>query len=146
MKTTPEDLFKIHQELCSRGLALMQKKNADYGANNDALRNFRMAALINVDDAKGILLRMQDKMARIVSFIEKGHLEVTSESWDDSIVDLINYAVLLHACLREKSQMPEVDERGCGPISPCAPGFHMTTGQMDWRAARDRNAKEQRGL
>ena len=102
MITTNEHLFKLHQELCARGLALMQKKNSDYANSNDALRNFRMAKLVNVDEAKGILLRMQDKMARLVSFIEKGRLEVTSEGWDDSIVDLINYSVILHACLGER--------------------------------------------
>lgn len=106
--TTPEELFKLHQEICSRGLALMQRKNADYGANNDALRNFRMAKLVNVDDSKGILLRIQDKMARVVSFIEKGNLQVTNEGWDDSIVDAINYFVILYASLQERSKATEV--------------------------------------
>lgn len=144
--TTNEELFKLHQELCDRGLKLMMKKNADYANSHDALRNFRMAKLINVDDAKGILLRMQDKMARIVSFIEKGHLEVTSEGWDDSIVDLINYAVILHACLREKCAMPNPVGYGPDKSGYATSKLHMTTGPVDWRQAETENAKAARGL
>lgn len=108
---TQIELLKLHERLCASGRELMRRKNTDYGANNDAFANFRMASLLRLDPAQGVLLRMQDKMARLVSFLEKGQLAVTEESWSDSIVDLINYSVILAGLLGEAADKarPPVD-------------------------------------
>lgn len=97
------DLLDLHKSLCESGRSLMERKNADYGGTHDPFANFRMSALLHLDPSMGVLLRMQDKMARLVSFIEKGNLAVTEESWRDSIIDIINYSVLLAGLLEEKA-------------------------------------------
>ncbi len=102
MSFSKADLMDLHTFLCARARDIIEKKNADYGATDDPFHNFRMAALLKLPPESGILLRMQDKMARIVSFLEKGNLRVTEESWEDSCVDLINYTVLLCGMLHEK--------------------------------------------
>lgn len=101
MTMTREDLFALHDRLTSVAKELIARKNADYGANTDPFANFRMSALLHIAPEFGVLLRMQDKMARLVSFIEKGELQVTEESWEDACIDIINYTVILCGLLKE---------------------------------------------
>lgn len=103
-KTSPEGLFKLHEKLCSQARELMTRKNQDYGSDADAYRNFRMSELLRLKPSQGVLLRMQDKMARIVSFLEKGKLVVSEESWRDCCVDLLNYTVILCGLLEEEAE------------------------------------------
>jgi hypothetical protein len=95
-------LLSLHRTLTEQARELMTRKNADYGANADPFANFRMSALLHIEPEFGVLLRMQDKMARLVSFLEKGELAVKEESWSDAIIDIINYSVLLCGLLRER--------------------------------------------
>jgi hypothetical protein len=111
--TTPEILLQSHADLTNEARDLMTRKNADYKAgSNDAFANFRMSSLLHVDPSIGCMLRMQDKMARLLAFIEKGTLAVKEESWHDCCIDLINYTVILHGLLREKAT-PKPDLSGC---------------------------------
>lgn len=103
-KTTPEQFRKLHRDLTEEALDLMARKNADYGADADAMANFRMSELLKIRPVLGAMLRMQDKMARLVSFIEKGHLAVVEESWHDCLIDLINYSVIVHGLLDEMTR------------------------------------------
>ena len=99
---TPEQLFELHSRLTEEARKLMERKNADYSsASRDPFANFRMSGLLHVPPAIGAMLRMQDKMARLLSFIERGNLAVSEESWHDCVVDLINYSVILHGLLEE---------------------------------------------
>jgi len=98
-------LFNLHGELTRRAKALMEKKNNDYrSGTGDPYANFRGSATLGVSPVRGILLRMQDKMCRIATFDEKGELLVKDEGVDDSILDIINYAVLIAGLVRENKQ------------------------------------------
>ena len=55
----------------------------------------------------GILLRVQDKLKRIESFVRNGNLSVTEESWMDSCEDVINYMVLIAAILKRDADAYE---------------------------------------
>ena len=101
MKMTREELFALHDQLTSTAKALMARKNADYGANEDPFANFRMSALLHIQPEFGVLLRMQDKMARLISFLEKGELQVKEEGWEDACIDILNYTVILCGLLKE---------------------------------------------
>ena len=98
---TKDELFQMHEALCEKARELMRKKNEDYSNGADPFANFRMSRLLHIPEAKGVLLRMQDKMARMVSLIDRGDLKVKDESMSDTIVDLINYSVILHGLLKE---------------------------------------------
>jgi hypothetical protein len=102
LTSTRAQLLSLHKTLTEQARELMTRKNADYGANADPFANFRMSALLHIEPEFGVLLRMQDKMARLVSFLEKGELAVKEESWSDAIIDIINYSVLLCGLLQEK--------------------------------------------
>ena len=100
---TRQDFNDFHVKMCSEAFELMKRKNADYGGAADPFANFRMSALLGLNPEDGVLLRMQDKMARIVSFLRKGDLAVKEESWRDACVDLVNYSVILAGLLTERS-------------------------------------------
>lgn len=100
---TKEHLFEMHQKLCSTGFELLKAKNADYSKAHP-LGNFMVAEALQACSAEnGIIVRMSDKLSRLVSILEKG-AEVKSESVTDTIVDIINYAVLLQAVITFKGE------------------------------------------
>jgi hypothetical protein len=90
-----ESLYDLHKSLTSDTLRLMKAKNNDYSYGNDPYNNFRGSDMLGVSPIIGILLRMQDKMMRIKTFALSNNLNVKEESVNDSIIDLINYVVLI---------------------------------------------------
>lgn len=95
-------LFALHEHTCSAGLELMKKKNADY-SKADPLGNFFVSEALQACTAEvGILVRMTDKLSRLVSILSKGECQVKDESIDDTIIDVVNYAVLLRAVIHKK--------------------------------------------
>lgn len=50
----------------------------------------------------GMLVRLTDKMSRLSSFAESGKLAVENESFEDTVVDVINYMVLFYAYIKDK--------------------------------------------
>ena len=102
---TNTELFKIHKELCSTALELMQRKNHDYAGSrgNEPFANFtRTEAMGITTTEKAMLVRMLDKMSRLSSFVESGKLAVENESFEDTIIDIVNYSVLMYAYLHDK--------------------------------------------
>lgn len=94
-----QELLRLHEELCYQGRQLMELKNQDYGGVSDPFANFRRFG------ALGILVRLDDKLSRLASFVEKGDLKLKSESVQDTIVDGINYLVLLAAFLKSEGMI-----------------------------------------
>ena len=71
--------LKIIQE---EALTLFEKKNTDYG---DAFATFGLI---------GVLVRIQDKIQRLVSITKNGVHLVNDESLRDTLIDLHNYAAM----------------------------------------------------
>lgn len=108
MTITPQQLQDLHRILTEESRALMERKNADYKAGSgDPFANFRMSELLHIKPVLGAMLRMQDKMARLLAFIERGTLAVKEESWHDCVLDLINYSVIVHGLLEEMATKKE---------------------------------------
>ena len=103
-------LVDLHEVMTSRCLETMIKKNNDY-ANpehaNNPFANFDASRVFGIHPAMGILLRVQDKLKRIESFVRNGDLSVSEESWMDSCEDVINYMVLIAAILKRESDANE---------------------------------------
>ena len=102
---TREDLIRNHEMLCNTARELMKKKNADYAGRGgfEPFANFtRVESMGICSTERGMLVRVTDKMSRLSSFVESGKLEVANESFEDTIVDVINYMVLLHSYLKDK--------------------------------------------
>lgn len=99
---TQEELLRLHGDLCHSAGVLMKRKNNDYAHGMDPFANFRAAEVFGVDPRIGLLLRLQDKLKRLYTFADKGALSVDGEGWRDSVLDVINYAVLYAGlCLDE---------------------------------------------
>jgi len=107
----PETLFKLHEATCKKTLDIMRAKNSDYCGGEhtvDALANFKTAESLGLHPVTGLLLRMQDKLMRIKSFVNDGKLSVSGESVDDACEDLVNYAILAKALfIEEREQLCE---------------------------------------
>jgi len=105
------ELFELHKETCERGLELMRKKNRDYAHDESSpFTNLRGSAVVGVNPLQGVLVRCIDKFSRITTFIEKGDLLVVNESVEDSIVDIINYMVILKGMIIEDARIREFEE------------------------------------
>lgn len=104
-----KELIALHQNLCSRACELMAKKNHDYSGvqdTEDAFQNFRFIEATGATTAEvGIFTRICDKVKRLGGVVARGnHLQVSDESFEDTILDLINYAVILHGYRLSKSK------------------------------------------
>lgn len=92
---TRDELFQLHKDLCDKARELMQRKNHDY-ASQDPFDNFYVVEALRITSAEeGILVRMSDKLARLASVLKKG--SQVDESVEDTVLDLVNYSVLLQA-------------------------------------------------
>jgi hypothetical protein len=103
LKGTPFDpstargrLLALHHSLTQEARLLMEKKNADYASEDDPYANFRMFGLV------GIVVRLGDKLARLKTFTERGSFKVQDEQLHDTLLDIINYAVLFEGMSKEK--------------------------------------------
>jgi hypothetical protein len=101
---TRQELIDLHKDTCKQCRKLMKRKNQDYAGDADALANFRSSITVGVPPAKGILMRMIDKMKRVQSFVERGDLKVEGEPVEDACDDLLNYALLLKATLIDRDE------------------------------------------
>ena len=101
LKMDREMLLKTHSALCIAAKALMERKNHDYsgGADgDDPFLNFSRVEKLGITDTKtGFMVRMTDKVSRLITFIQSGELKDKDETFKDTILDLINYSVLLYA-------------------------------------------------
>ena len=77
-ETRIDQMVKVHDE----ALELFMKKNADYG---DAFATYGTI---------GVIVRMGDKIQRLISVSNKGVALVDTESLRDTLIDLHNYAAM----------------------------------------------------
>ena len=103
---TREGLLALHEDLCGRARELMAAKNHDYAGQDEAadpFRNFRLCEALGLCTAEaGLLVRLSDKLSRLATFAACGRLVVADESVEDTLIDVINYAVLLAGLMRDK--------------------------------------------
>jgi hypothetical protein len=95
-ETSFTEMTRVEQmaEIQKKGLDLFRRKNADYG---DAFATY---------GAIGVLVRMGDKIHRLMSISAKGIRVVDDESMADTLLDLHNYsAMALMLIEEEKSKM-----------------------------------------
>ena len=76
----------------SEALELFKRKNADYG---DAFANY---------GSIGVIVRMGDKIQRLVSVTNRSVSLIDNESLRDTLIDLHNYAAMAIMLIDEKNQ------------------------------------------
>ena len=89
-------------KILSQMAEVHHKKSADYGAGTDPLANLRASVQFGIPAWIGAMIRAQDKMVRIQSFVRKAKL--VNESVEDSLLDLASYAILALILFREQAE------------------------------------------
>ena len=86
--------FRINQmkEVQNEALQLFIKKNTDYG---DAFATYGTV---------GVIVRMGDKIQRLISVTNKGVSLVDNESLRDTLIDLYNYSAMGIMLIDEKRE------------------------------------------
>jgi hypothetical protein len=130
-----KELLELHDTVCKSARAIMEVKNHDYAnpaSTGDPFANFRRAEAMGVcSTERGFMVRMVDKLSRLSTFADTGTLKVANESFEDAILDLINYGVLLigHVTDKQKAlgevEVPEPDGPPCSDCGMYA-GHHLT--------------------
>ena len=90
--------FRINQmkEVQNESLELFIKKNTDYG---DAFATYGTV---------GVIVRMGDKIQRLISVTNKGVSLVDNESLRDTLIDLYNYSAMGIMLIDEKREKNEL--------------------------------------
>ena len=104
-KMDAEELFAYHHQMCRKALEICRVKNHDYATGGDGgpFANFaRVEAMGVMTTEQGFLVRMIDKMSRLSTFARAGKLKVSDEGVQDTLLDLVNYAILLSAYIHDK--------------------------------------------
>lgn len=102
-----EQLLKHHRELSEKAFQIMQKKNHDYaGDSGDSpFANFERTEAMGVcSTEQGFLVRIVDKVSRLSTFASAGRLVVENESYEDALLDIINYCVLFSGYVASKKE------------------------------------------
>lgn len=76
------------------------RKSKDYGQDADPMANLNAAKAFGVEPWVATMIRANDKMVRIQSFLQKGVL--ANESVEDAMLDLGVYALLALVQYRDK--------------------------------------------
>ena len=100
-----EQLLKHHDSICKQAKELMKVKNHDYAGSSGEtpFANFERTEAMGVcSTEQGFLVRVIDKVSRLSTFASAGELKVENEGYEDAIVDIINYMILLSAFLKGK--------------------------------------------
>ena len=100
-----KELFTYHAEMCERALHVCRIKNHDYatGGGGVVFANFaRVEAMGVMTTEQGFLVRMVDKLSRLSTFAQSGKFEVEDEGVQDTLLDLVNYTLLLSAYIHDK--------------------------------------------
>jgi len=81
---------------------LLIKKNHDYAEDSDVYSGFKICEKLGVCKAEeGIIVRITDKLGRVVQLLKKD-AKVSDESIHDTLIDLANYALLLDGLRNNK--------------------------------------------
>ena len=90
------------QQLLNRCLQRLATKNSEYSDNQDAFANFKLAAQIaGIPAEKTLLALLGMKFSRLHQLTAKGK-QSKSENVEETLVDIINYTLLLRGILEER--------------------------------------------
>lgn len=92
-----EQRLQVIEELGKEELKIMAKKANDYSGTGDCNRNIRACDALGICSAEqGVLIRLQDKLSRLITLIINGVESQVDESIRDTIMDARNYLGILY--------------------------------------------------
>jgi hypothetical protein len=101
-ETPQESYLKFHKNLCDVVRELSRVKQDDYCDLSDTtdqysvFGNFMNPEKMGVADCQTVLMcRLIDKFTRLVNCTNKGECGVADEALDDTLMDMMNFLVLI---------------------------------------------------
>lgn len=102
---TLKEYLTVQDSIFARAHDISKRKGHDYSGKADTLANLKRTAALGITSAeRGVLVRMGDKLSRLVTLIDGEPGQVKDESIQDTILDMVNYSCLLSALLQEKTK------------------------------------------
>ena len=98
MSYTIDEMEKEIGDIITELSEMRRDKGHDYSGIEDTLDNIREFG------AFGVLVRIGDKFKRLKHFYAQGFLRVENESAEDTICDLINYALFMLIMYRQEKK------------------------------------------
>jgi len=98
---TREDERKFFNAILQKIKNIHDSKNADYSTTQNSLSNFYLCEEMGIPAWKGCLVRMTDKISRLMTFAQTEKYEVRDEKFEDTAMDLAVYSILLIILYRE---------------------------------------------
>ena len=95
-------------EIVKEMMDLHDRKNRDY-AGTDYLSNFLMCERMGIPAWKGSLIRLSDKLSRLMNIAKTDEISVSDETVVDTLTDLAVYAIITRI-LYENSKMGKVQK------------------------------------
>ena len=100
-----EEFYKLTERRLEKTKYVLIEKGKEYSTDENKLHNFDKAAIKSNQSRekalKGMLLKHEVSIDDIVENIDKGKLP-SRELLDEKIGDIINYYILLEACIVER--------------------------------------------
>ena len=97
-RATSEDFHAVLEQIGE----LHDRKQKDYGSNNDPYHNVRSTEAWGIPAHVGALMRLNDKVNRLQSYIQTGELH--NEGAEDSMLDIAVYAIIALVLHREANE------------------------------------------
>lgn len=105
------DFDALIEQRCNKIKDILASKGKEYSNEDNKLHNFdkasRMSDLTREQALKGMLLKHEVSISDIVEKTSKGEFP-TQEVINEKIGDIINYYILLEACLVDRLQNLQV--------------------------------------
>ena len=113
-KIDRDGLLAIHEDICIKAMRLMEKKNHDYSGGTsaeDPFLNFTRVERLGITDTKrGFMVRLTDKLSRLITFIDTGTYAVPDEKIEDTVIDMINYTLLFYAYTMQEKEKDDYED------------------------------------
>lgn len=101
----PQVAQQKQEEIFEKCLEIVKKKRVDYSGDQDAFGNFRLSNFWEISPWLGAAIRMMDKISRFKQLAKNyGKGQVTDESIVDTLVDCINYMVIVYLLWEEENE------------------------------------------
>lgn len=93
-KINKEEFLKEREGLLNESSDIQRKKSNDYADDNDIFRAFEISRIAGITPQQAIFSRILDKVSRMANMINGKDMKV-KESMRDTVLDLINYVLIL---------------------------------------------------
>lgn len=108
---TQSEALNLQINLMRYALEILEAKRKDYSGDIDPFGNFRSSTIHGVESWRGVLVRLEDKFARVRNILERGGVMNVEEKFIDTFADMFNYIGIFAGLTWEELELTELLER-----------------------------------